>query len=106
MREFVRGAVRLHILHHAAEGPVHGAWLSRELAEHGYDISPGKLYPTLHQMEAEGLVTSEPQTMNGKARRVYRISPRGNEALQEGRRAVRRLADELLGTGQAPLGES
>ncbi|REX72857.1 PadR family transcriptional regulator, partial [Mycobacterium tuberculosis] len=27
MREFQRAAVRLHILHHAADNEVHGAWL-------------------------------------------------------------------------------
>ncbi|MGW6485673.1 hypothetical protein [Streptomyces sp. NPDC055056] len=41
MREFQRVAVRLHILHHAAEEEVHGAWMTEELARHGYDISPG-----------------------------------------------------------------
>lgn len=29
MREFQRAAVRLHILHHAADNEVHGAWLTR-----------------------------------------------------------------------------
>ena len=58
MREFLRGAVRLHILHHAAQGEVHGAWMARELAHHGYRISPGSLYPTLHKMETEGLLRS------------------------------------------------
>lgn len=45
MREFQRGAVRVHILHHAAEHDVHGAWLTAELARHGYDISPGTAVP-------------------------------------------------------------
>src|SRR3989337_1486591 len=27
MDEFFRGAVRLHVLHHAAEGPIHGTWM-------------------------------------------------------------------------------
>ncbi|MCV7073694.1 helix-turn-helix transcriptional regulator, partial [Mycobacterium rufum] len=61
MREFQRGAVRLHILHHAAVEGVHGAWLTEELARHGYDISPGTLYPTLHRLEADGLLTSQQQ---------------------------------------------
>ncbi|HXL42290.1 MAG TPA: hypothetical protein VN986_07130, partial [Actinomycetota bacterium] len=41
MREFQRGAMRLHVLHHAAAGEVHGAWLIEELARHGYRVSPG-----------------------------------------------------------------
>jgi hypothetical protein len=45
MREFIRGAVRLHVLHHATLGGVHAAWLAAERAEHGNAISPGTLYP-------------------------------------------------------------
>jgi hypothetical protein len=30
VREFCRGAVRLHVLHHAAQGGVNGAWMSEE----------------------------------------------------------------------------
>lgn len=52
MREFQRAAVRLHILHHAADNEVHGAWLTQELSRHGYRVSPGTLYPTLHRLEA------------------------------------------------------
>lgn len=45
MRELLRGAIRLHILHHADLDEVHGAWMAEELAHHGYRISPGTLYP-------------------------------------------------------------
>lgn len=96
MKEFLRGAVRLHILHHAAEEPVHGAWMSAELARHGYAISPGTLYPTLHRMEAEGLVTSTRQVVEGRSRRVYRATEAGMSALVEARRAVAELAAEVL----------
>jgi DNA-binding PadR family transcriptional regulator len=97
MREFQRGAVRLHILHHAATGEVHGAWLTTELARHGYDISPGTLYPTLHRLEADGLLTSEQRVVAGKARRVYRVTRAGRKALAEDRKALAELAREVLG---------
>jgi DNA-binding PadR family transcriptional regulator len=96
MREFLRGAVQLHILHHAAEGEIHGAWMSRELAEHGYDISPGTLYPTLHRLEGEGLLRSRASVKGGRSRRVYRITPQGRKALARTRKALRELADEVL----------
>jgi PadR family transcriptional regulator PadR len=96
VRELLRGAVRLHILHHAAEQPLHGAWMSAELARHGYAISPGTLYPTLHRMEAEGLLTSETDVVAGRTRRVYRATDAGLAALIEGRRAVAELAAEVL----------
>lgn len=96
MREFQRAAVRLHILHHAAADEIHGAWLTQELAGHGYTISPGTLYPTLHRLEADGLLISRQQTVAGRMRRVYRATAAGRTALAEGRRALRELAREVL----------
>lgn len=96
VKEFLRGAVRLHILHHAAREPVHGAWMSTELTRHGYSISPGTLYPTLHRMEDEGLLTSTTEVVGGRTRRVYRATEAGLSELAEARRAIAELADEVL----------
>jgi DNA-binding PadR family transcriptional regulator len=97
VREFQRGAVRLHILHHAAQQEVHGAWITKELARHGYDISPGTLYPTLHRLEADGLLSSKQRVVDGRARRVYRVTQAGRRALREDRQALQELAREVLG---------
>lgn len=97
MSQFLRGAVRLHILHHANAAPVHGAWMADELAGHGYKISPGTLYPTLHRMQEEGLLASRQEVVDGRARRVYGITELGREALAEDRRALAELASEILG---------
>jgi DNA-binding PadR family transcriptional regulator len=91
--------VRLHILHHAAHGPVHGAWMAAELAHHGYRISPGSLYPTLHKMETEGLITSHPEVVDGRARRSYVATAEGRRALEAAKRQLQELADEVLGDG-------
>jgi len=104
VRGFVRGAVALHVLHHAAAGPVHGAWLTEELAHHGYRISPGTLYPLLHKMEDEGLVTSAPEVVGGRARRAYAITASGRVALGGLRRALAELAGEVL-VGEALAAE-
>jgi len=96
MREFQRAAVRLHILHHAADDEVHGAWLTEELLRHGYKVSPGTLYPTLHRLEANGLLVSRRQVVGGRTRRVYRATPAGRTALSEDRRTLRELAREVL----------
>lgn len=96
MREFQRGAVRLHILHHAAEQEIHGAWMTKELASHGYDVSPGTLYPTLHRLEGDGLLESEQQVVEGRTRRVYRATAAGRAALAQDRRALAELAREVL----------
>ncbi|KOX15762.1 PadR family transcriptional regulator [Nocardiopsis sp. NRRL B-16309] len=101
MREFQRGAVRLHILHHAAEEEIHGAWMTRELASHGYDISPGTLYPTLHRLESDGLLASRQAVVQGRTRRLYRLTEAGRRVLDQDRAALRELAREVLGD-QAP----
>ncbi|MDT0310432.1 PadR family transcriptional regulator [Streptomyces sp. DSM 44917] len=102
MREFQRGAVRLHILHHAAQEEIHGAWMAEELARHGYRISPGTLYPTLHRLESDGLLVSEQRVVGGRTRRVYRATEAGRAALAEDRRALRELAREVLEGGNGP----
>lgn len=102
MREFQRGAVRLHILHHAADQEIHGAWMARELAGHGYQISPGTLYPTLHRLETDGLLVSEQRVIDGRTRRVYRATEAGRAALAEDRRALAELAREVLPDADRP----
>ncbi len=53
-RHFFTGFIRLHILYHAVKEPIYGAEISEELVRHGYRISQGTLYPTLHQLETLG----------------------------------------------------
>jgi DNA-binding PadR family transcriptional regulator len=92
---FWRGAVELHVLHHAAERELHGAWMAAELARHGYAISPGTLYPTLHRLRDQGLLTCRDEVVEAR-RRLYRITDAGRVALAEARRALRELAAEVL----------
>ncbi len=102
MSQFLRGAVRLHILHHANIEPVHGAWMADELAGHGYKISPGTLYPMLHRMQEEGLLTSRQEVVDGRARRVYGITDLGRAELVEERAALAELSAEILGHQEGP----
>ena len=53
--------------------------MAEELAHHGYRISPGSLYPTLHKMEAEGLLRSTRQVVAGRARRTYVATAKAGE---------------------------
>lgn len=79
--------------------------MSAELANHGYDISPGTLYPTLHRMEKDGLLVSSKSIVDGRTLRTYTATDKGLTALRDGQRAVRELANEVLPT-KAPAGES
>lgn len=53
IRDFFLGFVKIHILHHAEQEPVYGLALIEELRRHGYTLSPGTLYPILHQLDAK-----------------------------------------------------
>lgn len=97
MQELLRGAVRLHILYHAAHDEVHGAWMATELARHGYKISPGSLYPLLHKMETEGLLRSSSKVVEGRVLRSYVTTAKGRRALEATKRQLRELASEILG---------
>lgn len=92
----------MHVLHHAAEGGVHGAWMAAELARHGYQISPGSLYPLLHRMESNGLLVSHEEVVDGRLRRVYEATAAGEAELGRLRQAVAELAGEVLGASWRP----
>lgn len=97
MREFLRGAVRLHVLHHAANHEINGAWMTQELARHGYKISPGSLYPILHKMEADGLIRSHAELKQGRVQRSYIATSKGRTELTRTKKQLKELADEVLG---------
>jgi PadR family transcriptional regulator PadR len=43
-QELFGGLIRLHLLHHAADGPLYGLSIVEELARHGNRLSPGTRY--------------------------------------------------------------
>jgi DNA-binding PadR family transcriptional regulator len=90
------GLIRLHILHHACEEPIFGLGMIEELGRHGYRLSPGTLYPIVHDLEKKGLLRSKRQQVNGKIRRVYSATPAGRNALQAAKQKVRELFGELF----------
>jgi DNA-binding PadR family transcriptional regulator len=95
-REFLRGVVPVHVLHHAAQEPVYGARMSAELARHGYAISPGTLYPLLHRMQEAGLLESAKHTVDGRVLRSYRATAEGRQVLARLRVLVGEVAGEVL----------
>ncbi|MEB3030631.1 PadR family transcriptional regulator [Mycolicibacter sp. MYC340] len=76
--------------------------LETKTTSHGYKISPGTLYPMLHRMQGDGLLTSRPEVANGRTRRVYEITAKGRAVLREERAALAELAAEILGHQARP----
>lgn len=65
---------KVHILYHAAQGSVVGQWMICELSSHGYEVSPGTMYPLLSRMEKLGWLKQCSQSRAGiKARKGYEL---------------------------------
>jgi PadR family transcriptional regulator PadR len=90
------GLIRLHILHHAAEGPIFGQAMIDELGRHGYRLSAGTLYPILHGMQRQGYLRSQLTVKGGRRRRLYRATPAGRHALVTARKRVQELFGEMF----------
>jgi DNA-binding PadR family transcriptional regulator len=89
-RFFESGEVRLAILSLLAETPRNGYQLIKELQERSggvYRASAGSVYPTLQQLEDEGLIELKPR--DGK--RIYELTAAGRAELERDPEAVHRI---------------
>jgi PadR family transcriptional regulator, regulatory protein PadR len=100
-REILLAFWKVHILHHASEKPLHGQWMLTELNEHGYQISPGTLYPLLARMERLGWLKSRSDRRAGpRARKDYRLTAEGKKVLEHVREQIEELYDEVVVVGK------
>ena len=95
-REFFLGFIKIHILYHAAKEPIFGVEITKELARHGYSISPGTLYPTLHRLAKEGYLESSSRVVNGRVRKYYQATAKGELMLEESKGKIRELVTEVI----------
>jgi len=96
-REILLGFWKARILHHASKGPVVGQWMLRALRRHGYEVSPGTIYPLLARLEERGWLTCKTAPGGGlRARREYSLTPRGRRVLVLLRKQVEELHREVV----------
>jgi PadR family transcriptional regulator, regulatory protein PadR len=106
-RERLKGHLDLLLLSVLAAGPAHGYAIItalRERSEGTFDLPEGTIYPALHRLEDAGLLGSS-WADEGRRRRVYALTDKGEAALAAERTAWRRFAagmQAVLGTGGAP----
>lgn len=55
----------------------------KELTNNRIQITEGALYPTLHALEAEGLVTTETEYIGKRVRKYYSLSSNGQLKIEE-----------------------
>jgi len=87
--EVLKGHLDALVLAALEHEPAHGYAIIKRLRRRSDDVfrlPEGTVYPALHRLERDGLVTSRWTVEGGRKRRVYRLTRAGIEAL-----AVRRL---------------
>lgn len=96
-REVLLGFWKVHILHHAARGPVVGQWMLQELSRHGYDVSPGTIYPMLARLEEHGWLACSTDPEGGlRARKEYSLTRKGRTVLARLKKQVEELYREVV----------
>lgn len=97
-----RGDVRSAILLLLAEGPQHGYQLLQAIAERtegAWRPSPGSVYPTLAQLEDEGLV----RAVTGEGRRTFELTDEGRAYVDANRDDLSAVWDTGDGGGDDTL---
>lgn len=55
----------------------------KELTKDRIQLTEGALYPTLHALEADGLLTTETEYIGKRVRKYYSLSPKGKSKAKE-----------------------
>ncbi len=80
--ELRRGAIVLAVLSQLADEQ-YGYSLKKLLADSGFGIDEGTLYPLLRRLESQGLLKSRWRVEDGRPRRYYKISPQGDALVRQ-----------------------
>jgi PadR family transcriptional regulator, regulatory protein PadR len=60
-----------------------------------FDYPEGTVYPALHRLEADGMLTSRWSEVDGRRRRVYELTAKGAKALDTRRRDWERFSQSI-----------
>lgn len=100
-REFLTGSLGTVILALVGERPMYGYEILQESQRRSGNrllMKEGTLYPALHQMERAGLLAGEwRRGESGRARKYYRLTPKGRRQAQSKRRQWQAIAAAMRG---------
>ena len=88
MQERLKGHLDALLLAIVAEEPAHGYALIERLrvrSDGAFDLKEGTVYPALHRLERAGLLASSWTVVDGRKRRIYRLTAGGRQALGRSR---------------------
>lgn len=84
--DFLNGVPELLLLQMLSAQPMYGYELVqaiRRATGGGLEFGEGCIYPILHRLEAEGVLGSRRETVAGRSRVVYRLTPKGAQRLSQ-----------------------
>ena len=84
--DFLNGVPELLILQLLSARAMYGYQLVQAIrlaTNEALEFGEGCVYPILHRLEADGLLASRRETVGGRNRVVYRVTPKGTKRLQE-----------------------
>jgi PadR family transcriptional regulator len=84
--EILKGHLDLLLLSVVAEAPGHGYAIAEALrvrSQSLIDLPEGTLYPALHRLEDGGLISGRWMQVNGRRRRVYQLTTKGQRLRDE-----------------------
>ena len=82
--ETLKGHLDLLLLAALQSQPAHGYAIAdtlRTRSDGTFDLPEGTLYPALHRLERAALLASRWSEVNGRRRRVYQLTAKGQRAL-------------------------
>ena len=82
--EALKGHLDLLLLSILANGQAHGYAIIESLrtrSEGTFDLPEGTVYPALHRLENQGLLKSSWSEDSGRRKRIYQLTPKGQQAL-------------------------
>jgi DNA-binding PadR family transcriptional regulator len=85
--ELIKGTFKTIVLKLLADNKkMYGYEITQRVKELTHDriqITEGTLYPTLHALESEGLLTTETEYIGKRVRKYYSLSPAGRSKTKE-----------------------
>jgi PadR family transcriptional regulator PadR len=96
--EQLKGHLDLLLLSAVHRGPAHGYAIAETLRIRSggtFDLPEGTLYPALHRLERAGLLSSRWSEGNGRRRRVYHVTVKGERALTRQQEEWRSFAEAV-----------
>jgi PadR family transcriptional regulator PadR len=86
--QVLKGHLDVLLLAALEEGPRHGYAVKEALREGSggrFDLPTGTIYPALHRLETAGLIAGTWNTVDGRRRRSYWLTPLGRQRLHADR---------------------